>query len=121
MATTKIVSQFDGGKTITNYVPANMTNALAFADAILKTKTEAHEQIGSVEGTSPAVGTAVYEWEIAAKSADNKLVYISFIGKPNVDETQIKAALVGKTFVKNGQDILIERCSVSKMKAVVLA
>ncbi len=116
----KFLQHFENAKSKSFVAPFdNMTDATAFGTAILDGQFEVLEPV-STEGNKAA--TAYTKVLITVKSIVNGSVakkgYLNAIVKPTVSESDIQAALTGKTYSNGIETFLIDQVSVSETKAV---
>ncbi|MFT7005450.1 MAG: hypothetical protein ACJAWW_002825, partial [Sulfurimonas sp.] len=96
-----------GDKTITNYIPADHTDALAFAEAVMDGELTSYSMsapVGSDVATESFAVTVMIQ-----QDTDNKKQYLNLVLKETKDEIDLFPALQGKTFngVKADKIVLI--------------
>ena len=91
-----MITQKLGEKTITNYIPANASDALAFAGAVMDgelTAYSASAPTGSDQASSSFATTVMIQ-----QDSNNEKAYLNLVLKSTKDELDLFPALQGKTF-----------------------
>jgi len=95
MAKSMIVNSFDGGKSLTTYVPAGATEAQAFADAVMDSATTVFEET-SIAG-SDLVDTSRYVNVMIQQTDSGAKAYLNFTIPTSKHEGDVISALQDKT------------------------
>lgn len=91
-----MITQKLGNKVLTNYVPANATNAQDFADAMMVGETVVYSA-GDVTG-SDEVDESFAVSIMIQQDSDSAKTYLNLVIPVTKSETDIHDALSGKTF-----------------------
>lgn len=92
-----MIRQRLGDRTFNNYVPANSTDAQAFADALLPGEYEVFELVGE-SGTDNVTGGYKKYTVMIKDETTYKSTYLTIVVPISKSSTEIRNALIGKTF-----------------------
>ena len=94
---TSMIRQKLGNKTFNNYVPADADNAKALADGVLVGEYEVLELVGEAGSDNVAGGYKKYTVMIKDETT-HKSTYLNLVVGLGKESSDIRSALLGKTF-----------------------
>ena len=113
---TCMIRQKLGSKTFTSYVPADDENAKALADAVLPGEYEILKLVG--ESGSDTVTGGYRKYTVMLKDDEtHKSTYLNIVVSQGKTSTEVRSALLGKTF--NG--VKADRVIVLNERVVTIA